>query len=409
VNRVLSHQQAGGFYASQDADISLDDDGDYFTWTLEEARAVLSEDESRVAELYYDIGPRGEMHHNPAKNVLWIARDIAWIAEALGRSAADVQQTLADAKAKMLAAREKRPTPFIDTTLYTSWNAMFVSAFLEAANVLGADFERLGADCREFALRTLDRFLAHGWDDQRGFSHRLGGERLEGTLDDQVFMAAALLDAFESTLDARYFEAAERAAKFVIEKYGDFEGGGFFDRASDAAPMGGLEIRRKPLQDSPVPGGNSVAAIVLDRLYGYTGNPVYRERAEATLAAFAGVASEYGLFAATYGLASVLHARHPIQIVVTGASTDDLAIQLERAARMFYRFGKAVLRLSPDSATATVNALPEMLRSTLSPLQLERAQALVCAGGTCYPPVHDPQKLTELLTQIGGGTGMAAG
>ena len=68
----LSDRAHGGFYASQDADYSMDDDGDYFTWTLDEARAVLTEDEARVAELHYDIGEIGEMHHNPAKNVLYI-------------------------------------------------------------------------------------------------------------------------------------------------------------------------------------------------------------------------------------------------------------------------------------------------------------------------------------------------
>src|SRR4029077_10538835 len=39
----LSDRERSGFYASQDADISMDDDGDYFTWTADEARAVLSE------------------------------------------------------------------------------------------------------------------------------------------------------------------------------------------------------------------------------------------------------------------------------------------------------------------------------------------------------------------------------
>ena len=33
----LSDRERGGFYASQDADITMDDDGDYFTWTLDEA------------------------------------------------------------------------------------------------------------------------------------------------------------------------------------------------------------------------------------------------------------------------------------------------------------------------------------------------------------------------------------
>ncbi len=70
LDAVLTDRERGGFYASQDADINLDDDGDYFTWTLDEARAVLDADELSVASLYWDIGELGDMHHNPAKNVL---------------------------------------------------------------------------------------------------------------------------------------------------------------------------------------------------------------------------------------------------------------------------------------------------------------------------------------------------
>ncbi len=274
VNRTLSDQQRGGFYASQDADISLDDDGDYFTWTLEEVRDVLPPEEARVIELHYDVGANGEMHHNPAKNVLWVAREIAGLAEALEKTPEDVEQVIAAAKVKLLEARDKRPTPFVDTTCYTSWNAMFISAYLDAANVLQGEE---GRACRAFALRTLDRFLAEGWDDSRGFTHRLGA-RQEGTLDDQAFMASAMLDGFEASLDPRYFNTAENTAKLMLKGYADREGGGFFDRASDAPPMGGLDVRRKPLQDAPTPGGNSVAAMALDRLYAYTGRKIYHER-----------------------------------------------------------------------------------------------------------------------------------
>src|SRR5208337_907043 len=68
----LSDRERGGFYASQDADIDLDDDGDHFTWTRDEARAVLDDGEFEIACLHYDIGEVGEMHHNHAKNVLWV-------------------------------------------------------------------------------------------------------------------------------------------------------------------------------------------------------------------------------------------------------------------------------------------------------------------------------------------------
>jgi uncharacterized protein len=404
VDTVLSDREHGGFYASQDADISLDDDGDYFTWTLDEVRAVLSPELARVIELYYDVGPRGEMHHNPAKNVLWVARDPQTIAEALGTSADDVRQKIEEATRQLFAARSKRSTPYVDRTIYTSWNAMFISAYLEAGRVLDGE---AAFSCRHFALGTLDRLISEGWEPRRGFCHRLAADsaRLDGSLDDQVFATAALLDGFEATLDMRYFELAESAMRLVLDKYADNENGGFFDRASDASPLGGFDVRRKPIQDSPTPAGNAVAIIVLDRLYEYTGKKAYRDQAQLALEAFSGVAGQYGMFAATYGLATVLHATHPLQIVVTGNYEDDKARELERDASLFYRFGKAVLRVTPKP---NFEALPAALRELLPNLHAERTQALVCTAGTCFPPTQDSSQLTELLQEIGRATGAAA-
>jgi hypothetical protein len=391
VNEVLSDQANGGFYASQDADYSLDDDGDYFTWTLDELRAALSEQEARVMELYYDVEAHGEMHHNAAKNVLWIAREVGDIAKTLGLDESTARLEIAVAKKKMLAARIPRQTPYVDTTMYVSWNAMFVSAYLDAARVLDGD---LGGNCCTFALKTLDRMLREVWSEARGFGHRLGGPALEGSLDDQVFGVIALLDAYEATLEPRYFEAAKRTMDLAIERYGDAEGGAFFDRPLDAAPMGGLEVRRKPLQDSPTPGANSAAAIALIRMHAFTGQESYHAFAQKTLEAFAGIAPQYGLFAATYGLAATLFTHHPLQIVVTGRADDPAAQALEAAAQRVYRLGKSVLRLTPGASLANFAGA---LKATLPHLAADKAMALVCAGQTCLPPTSDPQHLTALL------------
>ncbi|HWF39386.1 MAG TPA: thioredoxin domain-containing protein [Candidatus Acidoferrales bacterium] len=396
MNDVLSDQGRGGFYSSQDADQTLDDDGDYFTWTRAEVRAVLSEQEARIAELYYDIEARGEMHHNPEKNVLWIAQSIESISRELKISEAEAASLLTSAKSKLLAARRKRqPTPTIDETLYVGWNAMFISAYLEAARVLDRQ------DCRAFALKSLDRLLAEAWDPKKGFLHRIGGPSLDGSLDDQVLAIAALLDAWEATLEPRYFQIAESAMRIAVERFGDPEGGGFFDRAKDAPAMGGLDVRRKPLQDSPTPAGNSVASIVLDRLYALTGQQLYRDWAEKTLEAFAALAPKYGLFAATYGLAALLHARHPLQVVITGAANDSQAAALEKSATEIYRFGKVILRATPEQLQA--GHLPAALRETLPHMDASVPQAFVCVETTCFPPISDPAKLGSLLAQVATG------
>ncbi len=394
VNMVLSDQENGGFYASQDADYSLDDDGDYFTWTLDEVRAVLTPEEARVIELYYDVEPHGEMHHNPAKNVLWIAREFSEIAQILKKEEDEIVRIKLNAEGKMMKARHERPTPFVDKTMYVSWNAMFVSAYFEAARVIGTAW--IAEDCRKFALKTLDRMLREAWAETRGFGHRIGGPTLEGSLDDQVFSVLALLDAYETTLDSQYFSAAQKTMDLAITRYGDAEGGGFFDRPSDAAPMGGLDVRRKPFQDSPTPGANSVAAIALIRMHAFTGDDRYHTFAKKTLEAFAGIAPQYGLFAATYGLAATLFAHHPLQVIIAGDSNDPTAQALEAAAHRVYRFGKSVLRFCSDEGVF-LNNLSGTLKETVPHLSADKPLAVVCSGQTCLPPTSDPVQLTALL------------
>jgi uncharacterized protein YyaL (SSP411 family) len=390
-NEVLSDQKNGGFYGSQDADQTLDDDGDYFTWTQAEVRAELTPEESRVIEICYDVEPHGEMHHNPAKNVLWVAHPIEEVARELKVSETDARLLIARAKGKLLDARRKRQTPAIDTTSYVSWNAMYASAYLESARVLDRE------DCKEFALKTIDKILNEAWDETRGFQHRLGGPKLEGSLDDQIFMGLALLDAHESTLDIRYFDSAERSLKLTIEKFADAEGGGFFDRSRDAAAMGGLDLARKPFQDSPTPGTNSMAAVLCDRMYGLTGNQLFHEWAEKTLEAFAKIAPQFGLFAASYALAALLHSRHVLQVVIAGAADDPAAAALEQAANQVYRFGKSVLRVPLEKIKSV--RLPAALAETIPDLPTSAAQALVCVETTCYAPIKNAAELKAVLNE----------
>src|ERR1700691_5637431 len=96
----LSDRECGGFYASQDADLSMDDDGDYFTWTLAETKAALDADETAVAALYYNIQEVGDMHHDPAKNVLHIQTPMAEIARRLGIPEERAGALLASARKK---------------------------------------------------------------------------------------------------------------------------------------------------------------------------------------------------------------------------------------------------------------------------------------------------------------------
>jgi len=399
LDSTMTDRARGGFYASQDADINLDDDGDYFTWTLDEASAVLDPRELEFATDYWDIGELGDMHHNPAKNVLHIKQTLE--EKAAAGADLEVLRALRDsARRKLLAARGERPTPFIDRTLYTGWNAMAVTAYLETARVLRLE------GVQEFALRTLNRLLDEAWDGDQTLFHVIAygegqppGARVPGTLDDYAFTIHAAIDAWMATGHMNFYRVALHLADATISRFHDHTSGAFYDTASPAegqAQLGVLSARRKPLQDSPTPAGNPTAASALLRLEALSGRRQYREIAEDTLAAFAGVVEHFGLYAGSYGLALERFLLDPVQVVVVGAGP--AASRLAATAVARFAVNKTVMRISPDRLTT--EHLPTALEETLPHVpQPEGASAwaLLCNGRTCLPPITDPEALLEAL------------
>jgi uncharacterized protein len=376
----LTDRELGGFYASQDADVSLDDDGDYFTWTQQEAAAVLLPEEMSVAGLYFDIGEMGDMHHNPAKNVLHVKYTVQDVAQRLSRKVDDIERTLKSAKEKLYAARLQRPTPFVDKTVYTSWNALAVSAYLEAAHVLQV------APPRAFALKTLDRILQQGWDSQQGLAHviayadqQAARQRVAGVLDDYAFLTHACLDAWQATGDLRYY---------------------IFDTETPVGTvLGALSARRKPLQDTPTPAGNSSAASALLRLEALSERADFREKAEDTLEHFGGIVEHFGLYVGTYGLALERLLLPPVQVVVIGE--DEQAQRLSAITTARYAVNKSIIQLRRDQVTA--ENLPPVLAETVPALPQLKEQAscaVVCRGNTCQPPTSNAETLLQELSKI---------
>jgi hypothetical protein len=163
--------------------------------------------------------------------------------------------------------------------------------------------------------------------------------------------------------------------------------------------LGVLGTRRKPFQDSPTPAGNSVAAIALLRLHAYTNDASLRDKAEQTLGLIAGLAEQYGLFAATYGIAAVHLSQPHTQIVIVG--NDELAGRLYNIAVAPYAASKAVLKLAANEAVP--QNLPPALAETIPQLpavKQGKTVAVICSGFTCQPPISDPDELARRLQQV---------
>jgi uncharacterized protein len=213
----------------------------------------------------------------------------------------------------------------------------------------------------------------------------------------------ACLNAYEAAADLSYFKFAQDIADAMIAKFFDPISGGFFDRepTAEGSEFGVLAARRKPLQDSPTPAGNPVAAIALLRLHHYTGDAGYRDRAEQTLDVFAGAAEKFGIFAATYGIAVLHLLESPMEVVVISAAGDEAAAtELYAAAVAPFAFNKGTLRLTANQADA--KNLPPALAATipsLPKLGSGKSFAVLCSGSTCQPPVMDSEELRIALRE----------
>ncbi|PYO43520.1 MAG: thioredoxin domain-containing protein [Gemmatimonadetes bacterium] len=355
---VLADREHGTFFTSQDADVAFGDDGDYWTWTPDEARAALDAPEFAVVRSVFDVEDAGEMDHNPRKNVLWRRREPA-----------TAEHVVLDAAiGKLKAARDRRRAPAVDTTAYVSWNAMMAGAFLHAGAVLDR------RECNTLALAVLERIWNEAWREQSGMAHVLGRDEPRGMLDDNVQSAAAFLDAYEATGDARWLDRSARVMAWCAAAHRDDAAGGYFDLSRDRAGAAYLGTRAKPVQDAPTPSPNGVAALVLARLWALTDKKEWRDQLDRQLAAFAGAAGDLALHGATL-LRAVDWAVHPVtRIEVQGPTGPGPACDMHLEALRTYRPRKVVVRRVA-----------------------ERPAATVCVGTTCSLPVAERDALAKLL------------
>ncbi|HEX7052198.1 MAG TPA: thioredoxin domain-containing protein [Longimicrobiales bacterium] len=386
---------AGGFPASQDADVGPGDDGDYWTWTVDEVRRALGGEESlvRAAVLRYGLeDPASGMPTDPARHVLYLAAGADEVAARMGVEVAEAERLLDEVAHRLEVARRARPRPFVDETSYAGWSALVASGHVAAARYLGRE------DAGAAALRALDRIWEEAFDVEDGVAHRVDAGAAGGMLEDQAYTAQALLDAFEWTQRPDLLDRARAVADVMLERFREPESGAFTD-----LPRGGgdavavLSEPHRPIADAPSPSGNAVAAMVLLRLAALTGASAYRERGEETLRAFAGTAARMPTAVATY-FRAVAWATQPVAtLVVVGDEADAAAQALLRAGLSTYRPRTVVRRLAPGADVP--ESLPPELRAMVTG---ESPRAYLCVGRTCAAPVAGPDALVDLLRTFGG-------
>jgi uncharacterized protein len=356
----------GGFAAALDAD-SEGVEGRFYVWTQEQLRAALGEQALYdVAVAHWGVTPAGNFE---GRSILVRA------------GSDDDPPELPEIKRRLMAARGERVRPGLDDKRLTSWNALMLAALAEAGAALErTDYLDAARRCADFLLRELrteDGRLLRTWKDGRA--------RLAGYLEDHAYLLEALLTLYEATFDARWFAAARALADVTIARFADDERGGFFSTADDHER---LVARRKDLEDTPIPSGNSSMALGLLRLGRLTGEAAHEQRARDAIALLHPLAARHPLaFAHLLRAVDFLLADDVREVAIVGAPAD--AAPLVRVVR-----GTFHPRLVLAGAAAPSDEVP--LLAGREPVD-GRAAAYVCERFACRAPVTEPAALAALL------------
>jgi uncharacterized protein YyaL (SSP411 family) len=378
----LTTGPVGGFYSTQDAD-SEGEEGKFFVWTLDEIRDLLSAVRLRLPQAEadafiaaYGVTERGNFE---GRNILELVGDM------------DQRGELAEARRKLFEAREQRVHPGRDEKVLTSWNGLMLAAFAEAARTLGRDDYRQVAERNaDFLLRQLRNDkgrLWHTWKACPEQGRRDGVAKINGYLEDYTHLIEGLLELYQTTFDPRWYQVARELAEVMIEHFSAPDGG-FFDTSDDHER---LITRPRELQDSAVPSGNAMAALVLLRLAGLAVEPRYVELAHRSLGTMQPLLAKYPLGFAQWLIALDYALSHPREVAIVGAPQASDTRALLDVCTTGYRPHQIVALGAPDVEASAVPLLQG--RGQIE----SHATAYVCVDFACRAPVTDPEALQALL------------
>ena len=316
-------------------------------------------------------------------SILLAAQSPEDVARWLDLPVGDVNDSLERSRRTLLEHRATRIPPATDTKIIAAWNGMAIDALAKAGAVLE---EPRFIEAAERAARFI---LDHMRSDDGGLLriHSAGRASIDAFVEDYAAVADGMISLYEATGDESWYSEARAMIDTMIDRFWDHEGGGFF-----TVGRGGEELiaQRKPVQDGATPSGNSLAARALARMYALTSDGRYADLIEAMRSTFSAFLSKaptmLGLFVSVEDWLTDHRS-----VALVGPSHDP---ELERMRIDLWSGAPHPMMLMRGSGQdSDVPQLADKL------MQQGRPTAYVCQGFACSAPVHSADDLRRILQE----------
>jgi uncharacterized protein YyaL (SSP411 family) len=377
-------ERSGGFFSSEDAD-SEGVEGKFYVWTKAEVLEILGEAEGEIFCEFYDITESGNFEHG--NSIINSPHNLENFAERKNLAVEDLHKIFTSGKKKLFYVREERVRPGLDNKVLTAWNGLMLTAFAEAANILGRD------DYRAVAERNANFILEHLTKDGRLLrTYKDGKAKLNGYVEDYAYTIEGLIALYEATFELNYFNQAKSLADKMIELFWDDEEEGFFFTSSDHEE---LLTRTKDYFDNAIPSANSVAALVLQKLSILTADMSYQKYALSILRIAKQFMSRYPN-AFGFMLCSLdFYLSEPKEIAIIGsADSHEIRLFIEEIYRRF--IPNKVVAASESGKTPAAEIIKLLAEKTAV---AGNPAVYVCRNFACLAPATTTEELSARLEE----------
>lgn len=209
--KFLQHEmrgQANAFITSLSAVDSKSEEGGYYLWQQTELKKVLTQNELKVANLFWNMNRPNE---KPAGNLPRQHYSIIELSKKLNTTTNDLNVQLTQIRNKLKAHRNKTRKIPRDTKLLAGMNGLTLAAFAQGVKV----------DTKDKSLLTsgqkLSQFLLSLWNGQK--LRRSAANAKQGTLYDYAAVSWGLLKWGTATKNAKIKQVATNIAKQAWNRF----------------------------------------------------------------------------------------------------------------------------------------------------------------------------------------------
>lgn len=360
----------GGFYSAQDAG-EVGREGEYYVWSADELRSILTPDELQRTTEVFGVSAQGNFEHG--NNILHLQGGQSWAAK----------QGLSKISLKLLKQRETRKKPHLDDKVLTSWNGLTIHAFAKAANVLlDQKYLEAAEECANFLKLNLDR------ERKLKRRYRDSESAYDATLEDYAYLIQGLISLFECRSELSWLDWAIDLQQRQDQTLWDKNKGGYF--FADPVDQS-LIVAKKDFEDGAIPSANSISALNLLKLHSFTGDASMKEKAGEILRYALNDYHRYPQLLASALSAFDYYAGPAKEVIVVGNST---------STSQFKEFLRS--HFLPNQVAVFCEAGDDILLEKLPLLRGKMALQgettfYICESQSCHAPTNDIERAKDLV------------